>query len=313
MVNIPIVDDKLALRVAGSIGTTRRLQRRTSIDNSNIDGRNQYSVRASLRFTPSSDTTIDIMAQYSLEADTRMRSQKQLCHHDPSGVLGCLPDSVGTDTTNMNADFQQILASQQVLGLVYQTEVAPQLSPIQAAEYQGAATLLAAHGLLPPGATPTQMFAALGLFDITTPGVNLPNPANLHQVDTDIDPMYHSHQALLEGQLKQRLGSDIDMTLLYGYQTAGNSSQQSYTGSVGETIGLTPTQRAIWSTLDPTVYNTYLAGAGLPFSAFDAGDAGIIGGDLRGTTTHNDGIDLSYETTDRTPSNCGSIRITMVR
>jgi iron complex outermembrane recepter protein len=295
MVNIPIVDDKLALRIAGLYwnrgGTTDNLYNDT-----HIDSRNMYSARASLRFTPDSDTTIDVVASYSLEADTRMRSQKQYCDHDSSGVLGCLPDSLGTGTTNTNADFEQILASQQVIGTVYTQDVAPQLTPTQAAEYQGAATALAAHGLLPAGATPAQMFAALGLFNLTDGGVNLPNPANLHQVDVDFNPIYDSNETLIEGQLKHRF-HDIDMTLLYGYQSAGNSSQQSYAGSVGETIGLTPTQRAIWSTLDPTVYNTYLSGAGLPVSGFDAGDAGIIGGDERETTTHNGGIDLSYFTT----------------
>jgi outer membrane receptor protein involved in Fe transport len=296
MVNVPIVDDKLAVRLAGYYwnrgGTTYN-----EFNNSNIDSRDEYAGRLSLRYTPSDDTTIDVMAQYSLEADSRMRSQKQFCHHDPSGVLGCLPDSLTTDTTNTNADFQQILASQQVLDIVYSTLVAPQLSPLQTAEYQGAATLLSAHGLLPPGATPAQMFAALGLFDLTDGGVNLPNPAKLHQVDVDQNPIFHANQTLVESQLKQRLNPWLDMTLLFGFQEAGNASQQSYTGSVGETIGLTPTQRAIWSILDPTIYNTYLAGSGLPVSGFDAGDAGIIGGDVHATTTANGGYDLSYEST----------------
>jgi len=298
MINIPIVQDKLALRISGLYwnrgGTTLN-----TYDNSHIDGRNQYAARASLRFTPNPGTTIDIMASYSLEASSRMRSQAQYCHHDDSGILGCLPDSLTNDTTNTNADFQQILASKQGLGIVYSALVAPHLSALQAAQYQGAADLLVAAHLLPTGATPATMFAALGLFDLSNSGVNLASPTGLHTVNTDFNPVYHAHQTLVDAQWKQRINDWLDMTVLLGYQDGGNASQQSYTGTVGETIGLTPTQRAIWSALDPTIYNTYLSGAGLPVSAFDSDNSGIIGGHVRTVTNKNDGYDLSDGTTQQ--------------
>jgi len=298
MVNIPIVQDKLALRIAGLYwnrgGTTTN-----TFDNSHIDGRNQYAARASLRWTPTSDTTVDLVADYSDEASTRMRSQKQLCHRDSSGILGCLPDSLTTDTANNNADFQQILGSSQGLGIVYTSLVAPQLTPTQAAQYQGAANLLVAAHLLPAGATPATLFGALGLFDLTNPGSNLPNPAGLHPVNMDFNPIYDAHQTFVSLQVKQRLNDWLDTTLLLGYQNAANQSQQSYFGTTGETIGLTATQRAIWGALDPTIYSTYLAGAGLPVSAFDSGNSGIIGGHVRTLATRNDGFDLSGGTTDQ--------------
>jgi outer membrane receptor protein involved in Fe transport len=298
MVNIPLIDGKLALRIAGLYwsrgGTTTN-----TFDNSHIDDRNQYATRASLRWTPSENTTIDVVADYSLEASTRMRSQKQACERDSSGVLGCLPGALTTDTTNTNADFQQILASSQGLAAVYTGLVAPVLSPAQLAGYQGATNLLIGAHLLPAGSTPAALFGALGLFDLTNPGANLANPPGLHTVNMDINPLYHAHQTFIDTQWKQRLNDWLDMTLLLGYQQASNSSQQSYMGTTGETIGLTPTQRAIWSALDPTIYNTYLAGAGLPVSAFDSGNSGIIGGHVRTLSTNNDGYDLSGGTTNQ--------------
>src|SRR6185312_3622708 len=80
-------------------------------DNSNIDSQNTYSLRGSLRFQPSEDTTIDITGQYSHEADSKMRSRKQLCTTDPTGVLGCLPDSATTGVVNINSTLSTIASS----------------------------------------------------------------------------------------------------------------------------------------------------------------------------------------------------------
>ena len=47
-----------------------------------------YGLRGSLRWEPSSDTTVNFMAQYFDEDDNRLRSQKQVCNTDVSGVAG---------------------------------------------------------------------------------------------------------------------------------------------------------------------------------------------------------------------------------
>ncbi|HAV81017.1 MAG TPA: hypothetical protein DCX55_09900, partial [Erythrobacter sp.] len=54
-------------------------------DNSDIDGRDMYAVRGSLRFEPTADTTLDLMAFYFRENDDRLRIQKQACQRDPTG------------------------------------------------------------------------------------------------------------------------------------------------------------------------------------------------------------------------------------
>ena len=112
MVNIPIVTDELALRVAGDWlnrdGTTTNVA-----DGSKIDGRDQYSVRTSLRWQPTSRTTIDLVVAASKEDDDRMRSQKQYCSADPTGTLGCLPDSISNGEVNLNAAQSTIASSVQ--------------------------------------------------------------------------------------------------------------------------------------------------------------------------------------------------------
>jgi outer membrane receptor protein involved in Fe transport len=115
MLNIPL-GDIFGVRVAGYYlnrdGFTKNLS-----TNSNIDGRDQYDVRVSLRFQPTANTTLDIVAHYFKENDDRSRIQKQLCHRDPTGVLGCLPDRLAFEQVNGDATLASVLTSSQFLRL----------------------------------------------------------------------------------------------------------------------------------------------------------------------------------------------------
>lgn len=113
MINVPI-GDSIAARVAGFYskrdGYTLNL-----FDGNRIDDRDQYAIRGSLRFEPGPDTSIDIYAAYFREKDNRLRIQKQLCHRDPTGILGCLPDFRGNEYVNANATLAGTFPSQQTL------------------------------------------------------------------------------------------------------------------------------------------------------------------------------------------------------
>ena len=75
-------------------------------DGRHLDNQNAYSVRGTIRFEPSKDTTIDLVTSFSKENDDKMRSQKQLCTTDPTGTLGCLPNSLGIGVINPNSTFE---------------------------------------------------------------------------------------------------------------------------------------------------------------------------------------------------------------
>ena len=113
MINLPF-SDRLGIRVAGTYlrrdGFTKNL-----FNNTDIDGRDQYAVRGSLRWEPSDNTTIDLMGYYFHEKDDRLRIQKQLCQRDPTGVLGCLPGQLQFGTTNANSTFVGTLSSREFL------------------------------------------------------------------------------------------------------------------------------------------------------------------------------------------------------
>jgi outer membrane receptor protein involved in Fe transport len=115
MFNLP-VGETFGIRLAGYYlnrdGFTKNL-----FTNNRIDGRDQYDIRASLRWEPSADTTFDVVAHYFRENDDRSRIQKQLCHRDPTGVLGCLPDRLGFEQVNGDATLASILTSSEFLRL----------------------------------------------------------------------------------------------------------------------------------------------------------------------------------------------------
>lgn len=112
--NLP-VNDSLALRLSGlwldREGYTENVYR-----NTDVDGRDQYSVRASLRWLPTDRTSVDLMASWFEEDSTRTRSQKTLCHNDPSGLLGCLPDRLDFDAPNPSSQLSNLLVSDAVIG-----------------------------------------------------------------------------------------------------------------------------------------------------------------------------------------------------
>ncbi len=101
-INLPIAEgiyQRFAANYINRDGYTRNL-----LDNTNIDGRNQYTLRSSTRIEPSSSTTIDLTLTYFKEDSDRQNAAKSLCTPDPQ--FGCSPNSAGTafPTTNFPID-----------------------------------------------------------------------------------------------------------------------------------------------------------------------------------------------------------------
>lgn len=112
-VNLPITDyfsARLAALWLDRDGYTENLY-----TGNNIDGRDQYSARLSLNWT-GEHTSADLMVSWFDEDSNRSRSQKQMCKNDPSGLLGCLPDSLDFEKPNPSSQLSNILASDALLG-----------------------------------------------------------------------------------------------------------------------------------------------------------------------------------------------------
>ena len=96
MVNVPLAEDKVALRLAGA-WTKRDGYSVNELTGNPIDGRDLWSTRVSLRFAPTDRLDANLIWEHFEENDDRLRSGKQLCKMDVvEGVAGfATPDFYG--------------------------------------------------------------------------------------------------------------------------------------------------------------------------------------------------------------------------
>ncbi len=89
MINVPIVDDRVDLRVAGE-WTKRQGYSFDAITDARIDGRDLWSSRVTLGYKPIDKLQAYLIWEHFSEDDDRMRTSKQLCKTapDPQTVNG---------------------------------------------------------------------------------------------------------------------------------------------------------------------------------------------------------------------------------
>ena len=91
MINVPVVDDRLDIRVAGE-WTKRQGYSFNETTDQRIDGRDLWSGRLSIGFKPTERLQMNFVWERFSEDDDRLRSSKQLCKTDPG------PSSLGVVT-----------------------------------------------------------------------------------------------------------------------------------------------------------------------------------------------------------------------
>jgi len=101
MLNLPLVDDRVDLRVAGE-WTKRQGYSFNETTGQRIDGRDLWSGRATLAFNPLPELKATLMWEHFSEDDDRMRTSKQLCKRDnpPDSVNGVPVPGGGLDLGN---------------------------------------------------------------------------------------------------------------------------------------------------------------------------------------------------------------------
>jgi len=98
MVNVPIVDDRLDLRIAGE-WTKRKGYTFDETTGQSVDGRDLWSGRVTLGWKPTENLQTYLIWEHFAEDDDRVRSAKQLCKKDPG------PTSVdGLDLSTLSPD-----------------------------------------------------------------------------------------------------------------------------------------------------------------------------------------------------------------
>jgi len=113
MINLPLVDDKVALRLAGA-WTKRDGYTTNQLTGNPIDGRDLWSTRVSLRFAPTDKINANLIWEHFQEDDDRLRSGKQLCHKDVVTEVGgiTIPDAYNGKFSGSQATHYQSQLSQ---------------------------------------------------------------------------------------------------------------------------------------------------------------------------------------------------------
>jgi outer membrane receptor protein involved in Fe transport len=195
MINAPITDT-IGVRLAGYYlnrdGFTRNLNPAAK---SRVDDRDLYALRGSIRWEPTENTTLDVIGYYFREKDNRSRIQKQLCHRDPTGILGCQPDRLGFDVTNGNSTLATVLTSTEFFRIN-----SPAIAPFGLGSIYGP--------------------------DLTFGG--LTTPSDLRTVNIDFTPTYYAREYHIMGRLEQQLGDQFKLTLTGGYADNKVDSRTDY-------------------------------------------------------------------------------------
>jgi len=259
MVNVPL-GETLGVRLAGYY-----LNRDGFVNNlttgNKIDDRDMFALRGTITWEPTADTKVTLMGYYFKEDDNRSRIQKQLCHRDPTGVLGCLPDRLGNDVLNANSTLASVLTSNELLFI----------------STNGNATL-----------------AALGLGSLYAPDAfsTAQNPTDLRTVAIDYEPTYYAKEQIYMAKIEQNFGS-MTLNVTGGYTKNRVDSTTDYNLSVQDSLinnpGLltlqalatTPGYDAIFGPAAATLIPNGPAG-GVCQSATDPNGVGVFGGASQG-------------------------------
>lgn len=206
VVNVPLVQDRLALRVAAT-SLDRDGYGHNNTLGGDIDGRDIWAARATLAWYPTDNISAWLMYEHFDEDDNRARVGKQLCQSDPG------PASVN------GTPFDATIPGGIARGFFSQGCTPSSLySPSSLQAVNSLATLGgsfgAIFGLLP--------FNAYAVAPFST--VSITQDPNLRNLDTAIDPIYRAQADVYE----LNVSVDISPTLTWT-TTASHSEDELYT------------------------------------------------------------------------------------
>jgi iron complex outermembrane receptor protein len=203
MVNIPLVEDAAALRLAGA-WTQRDGFVTNQLTGNSIDGRDLWSTRVSLRLAPNDAVDVNLIWEHFEEDDDRLRSGKQLCKRDDRTEIGGFtrPEIVG-----------------QYSGLYNQ-------SCLPASLY-GAESFQTPNGLSLPYFQALQPIGVPIVSGID-PYVSTTQSRDLRVIESTVDPQYRAESNVTELQISLDLTEGLSFTSETAYSTDSLFSMQDY-------------------------------------------------------------------------------------
>jgi outer membrane receptor protein involved in Fe transport len=197
MVNVPLVEDKVALRLAGA-WTKRQGYDTNQITGNQIDGRDLWSTRATLRFSPTDHIDANLIWEHFEENDDRIRSGKQLCKTDE------VTNVAGFTTTHY-----QVLPEygQSILFAGVQGSFSQGCAP---SSLYSPDSFQTPNGLALPYYTPlTAVFLPTALTD---PYVSRTQSHDLRTIESTVDPKYKAKNDTVELQFAIDLGDNLNLS-----------------------------------------------------------------------------------------------------
>jgi len=205
MLNLPIVDDWLDIRLAGE-WTKRQGYTTNELTGNSVDGRNLWSGRLSVAWKPVQNLQANFVWEHFSEDDDRMRTSKQLCKTDPglSSVDGVpVPNpgdpSVGGSSAIGNAF--SITTGYTSQGCLPASLYSPQSFGV------------------PNGFSLPYVVAGwvAGAVAVANPYAGTTQSTNLRVIQTQIDPVYKSKNDTVELNVDYDLAPTLTFTSQTGY------------------------------------------------------------------------------------------------
>jgi outer membrane receptor protein involved in Fe transport len=204
MVNLPIVDDRVDLRVAGE-WTKRKGYSFNETTNKAIDGRDLWSSRVTLSFKPTEQVHAYLVWEHFQEDDNRIRSAKQLCKKDsgPSVV-----DGLDLSTVS-NSNFYKSLLSQGCLPTSLYSPEAFETPNGQALPFVAAGEFVfnGAGGSAPGNFLLNQI----------DPYASTTQSTNLRNIQSALSPTYSAKNDVFELNTDWDVTPDLTLTSQSGY------------------------------------------------------------------------------------------------
>jgi iron complex outermembrane receptor protein len=208
MLNIPVWDDKVDLRMAGE-WTKRDGYAYNDETQHQIDGRDLWSGRVSLLVHPITNLTATVVYEHFQEDDDRARSTKQLCAR--ANAPAVVDGPAGPQVPN-NRDY---LTPDGNLGQPWLSQGCTAASLYSPQSYQtpdiGGAPFMA----------PFVVFAGLNGYlngnNWTDPYAGVTQPRDLRVISSQIDPVYRAKNNTVEFNVDYNVTSDLTLTSQTAY------------------------------------------------------------------------------------------------
>jgi outer membrane receptor protein involved in Fe transport len=224
MVNVPITDDRLDLRVAGE-WTKRQGYTFNEETGDRVDGRNLWSGRVTLGMKPVEKLQAYLVWEHFSEDDDRERSTKQLCHSDP-GPSQVGPFNQSFDVSDSGGVMHHINAGDYVTDL-------PLGGGARGALSQGClpdSLYSSSSYQVPNGAALPIVYAAqaIGLIQGQNPYTSQTQSMNLRVIDSALKPAYKAKNDIVEFTVDYDISPTLKLTSQTGYNHDFLSSAEDF-------------------------------------------------------------------------------------